>query len=316
LVIGSSNMDLVVSVPHMPAIGETIMSSSKEEIPGGKGANQAYTCAKLGANITFLTAVGEDSFGKAICDNLRQVGIDVEQFTTSRDASTGMAFIYVDAEGDNSIVVVQGANTQCDSSYLSSKKDIILSHDILLTQLEIPNDGVYDALKLAKKAGITTVLNPAPAPKFIPNEVLKAVDFITPNETELAFLTGMKVVSEKDAVQASERLLEKGVKNVIATLGSKGAVLSNEKGYTSFGVPQVKAVDTTAAGDVFNGAFVTALGKNKCVKDSIRFATAAATAAVTRKGAQSSTPTHQEVLKYLAIMPSEKCFPRFSQTDC
>lgn len=308
LVIGSSNMDLVVNLPHMPAIGETIITSSIEEIPGGKGANQAYSCAKMGGEITFLTAIGEDSFGKQICNNLLGEGIDINHILISSESPTGVAFIYVNSEGDNSIVVVQGANSKCDSAYLDSKKNLIIDHDYLLAQLEIPYEGAYKALKFAKSIGKITILNPAPAPKYIPDDVLEAIDFITPNETELALLTGIQVTCEKEAISASVNLLERGVKNVVATLGSKGALLANKDEYTIFSVPKVRVIDTTAAGDVFNGAFVTALSKNKSIHESIIFANAAATISVTQKGAQISVPPYLKVMDYLANIPKGRHF--------
>lgn len=310
LVIGSSNMDQVVSLQHLPASGETVIATSLAVIPGGKGANQAYACAKLGGKVTFLTVLGGDSFGSAIKENLRHAGVDTEHIATINNLPTGVAFVYVDSKGNNSIAVIQGANEECNGSYLESKKDIIMSYDFLLAQLEIPHDGVFNAIKLAKCVGKTTVLNPAPAPEFIPDEVLAATDFITPNETELALLTQMQITSEQDVILAIDKLLKRGVKNVLVTLGSKGALLGNKDGFTGFPVPAAEVIDTTAAGDVFSGAFVTALSKNNSVHESIIFANAAAAISVTRKGAQSSVPSYHETLELLDKIPSGIIFKR------
>ncbi len=298
LVIGSSNIDFVVNVPYMPAVGETIMGGDFTKIPGGKGANQAFACGKLGGDTAFLSTVGDDDLGQLMIHNLASAGVDTRSMRPVEGKPTGMALIYVNKQGNNSIVVVAGANTDCSVEYIEEKNKIFGKSDILLVQMEVPHESVYYAIKKAKSMGIMVILNPAPAPDSIPDEIYKCVDVITPNETELQKLSGCEIVTEEDAKCGSKVLLQKGVKNVLVTLGSKGAMLVNEKEATLFSPPDIKVVDTTAAGDTFNAAFSVMVAEEKSFHDAIRFANIASTISVSRKGAQTSVPSRQEVMDF------------------
>ena len=298
LVIGSLNMDMVIPVKELPQKGETILGGSPDYIPGGKGANQACAAGKLGGSVTMLGKVGQDGMGRALKENLAAAGVDVSHVEETPDAPTGMAVIYVSESGSNSIVVIPGANGLCDAAYIEANEDLIAAHDIIVLQLEIPYDGVFRAIRLAKKHGRLVVLNPAPAPDSLPPEVIASLDYFTPNETEMGRIAGLPVGNTEEAVAAGKKLVEAGVGTVLATLGEAGALLVT--GETAQVIPtlRVRAVDTTAAGDTFNGAFVTALAEGKSEAEAIAFGNRAATISVTRKGAQTSIPTRKEVEEY------------------
>ncbi len=298
LVIGSLNMDMVIPVKELPQKGETILGGSPDYIPGGKGANQACAAGKLGGAVTMLGKVGRDSMGRALKENLAAAGVDVSHVEETPDAPTGMAVIYVSESGSNSIVVIPGANGLCDAAYIEANEDLIAAHDIIVLQLEIPYDGVFRAIRLAKKHGRLVVLNPAPAPDSLPPEVIASLDYFTPNETEMGRIAGLPVGNTEEAVAAGKKLVEAGVGTVLATLGEAGALLVT--GETAQVIPtlRVRAVDTTAAGDTFNGAFVTALAEGKNEAEAIAFGNRAAAISVTRKGAQTSIPTRKEVEEY------------------
>lgn len=298
LVIGSLNMDMVIPVKELPQKGETILGGSPDYIPGGKGANQACAAGKLGGAVTMLGKVGRDSMGRTLKENLAAAGVDVSHVEETPDAPTGMAVIYVSESGSNSIVVIPGANGLCDAAYIEANEDLIAAHDIIVLQLEIPYDGVFRAIRLAKKHGRLVVLNPAPAPDSLPPEIIASLDYFTPNETEMGRIAGLPVGNTKEAVAAGKKLVEAGVGTVLATLGEAGALLVT--GETAQVIPtlRVRAVDTTAAGDTFNGAFVTALAEGKSEAEAIAFGNRAAAISVTRKGAQTSIPTRKEVEEY------------------
>lgn len=295
LVIGSLNMDIVINVDDMPLTGETILGKDIKYIPGGKGANQSYSAGRLGGNVTMLGCVGQDEFGEVLLNNLVQAGVDISHMKKSSEFPTGTAIIYVNKAGDNSIVVIPGANGQCNTAYLKENDEIFMECDYVLLQMEIPPDAVYYAIRRAKQLGKTVILNPAPAPQGISEDILKQLDYISPNETELAKLTNASCEKMEDIVFASFSLVQKGVQNILVTLGEKGALLVNDNGTELNAARKVKAVvDTTAAGDCFNAAFVVALAEGKSQKDAILFANAASSIAVTRSGAQSSIPTREE----------------------
>ena len=298
LVIGSLNMDMVIPVKELPQKGETILGCAPDYIPGGKGANQACAAGKLGGSGTMLGKVGRDEMGRRLKDNLAAAGVDVAHVAETPDAPTGMAVIYVSETGSNSIVVIPGANGLCDMAYIEANEELIAAHDIIVLQLEIPYDAVFRAIQLAKKHGRLVVLNPAPAPDSLPAEVIASLDYFTPNETEMARIAGMPVGGTEEAVAAGRRLVEAGVGTVLATLGEAGALLVT--GETAQVIPtlRVEAVDTTAAGDTFNGAFVTALAEGMPEAEAIAFGNKAAAISVTRKGAQTSIPTRGEVDGY------------------
>lgn len=305
-VLGSSNMDFVFTVEEMARTGETIKSQSFRKVPGGKGANQACACGKLGGICTFLSAVGRDDSGEKLLESLEEAGVRTDKVLRKEDDTTGMAAIMVNAKGDNSIVIVPGANQACDGNYVEENRDVIREADILLTQFETPEDGVFKFIREGKAAGKTVILNPAPAPGTIPDEILQGLDYLTPNETELNTLTGMPVETLEELEEASKTLLEKGVKNVIVTIGKRGALLSNKAGSVICPTfTEVKAVDTTSAGDTFNAGLAVGLAEGRPLMEAIRFANAAAAISVTRRGAQTSIPTKEEADRLIIKMGSE-----------
>lgn len=294
-------MDMVFGVTRMPRPGETVRAVSYERIPGGKGANQAYACGRLGGDCAFLSAVGQDALGDQILENLRTVGVATEDVAHITHVSTGVANILVDAAGENSIVVVAGANAACDAAYLKGKIRRLEESDIVLAQLETPVQDVCEYLIQAKRMGKHVILNPAPAPTegTLPQELYPCLDYITPNETELERLTGHPTHSEEDIVTAARLLLEKGVGSVIVTMGAQGALLARRDGITVFPAFRTEAVDTTAAGDTFNAGLAVQLAAGRTLPEAIRFANAAAAISVTRKGAQTSVPAEEEVIRLL-----------------
>jgi len=305
LVIGSTNTDFVLEVEEMPRVGETIMSKFFHSLPGGKGANQAYACGMLGGHVSFLSAIGGDGLGSAVMENMRRADVAVSHIRTMEADSTGIAVICVDGAGNNSIVVSPGANLRCDCDYLKEHRETIDACDILLVQLEVPVDGIFYAITYAHKRGKLVILNPAPCPDGIPDEVLRCVDYITPNESELMKLCGKEGDSLEDYAKGARLLLRKGVKNVLVTLGKKGALFVSKETEELFPARKVSAVDTTAAGDCFNGAFAVALAEGRRLDEAVAFANAASSIAVTRCGAQTSIPAREETDKVLAELSGQ-----------
>lgn len=299
LVVGSSNIDFVLQVDTMPRKGETIHTTAFHKIPGGKGANQACACARLGGDCTFLSAVGRDGMGEAVMNGLKEAGVDVSRVHYDKAEPTGMAIIAVNSDGDNSIMIVPGANNLCNAVYFQENQDCIDAADIIMTQLETPARDIYNLLEAAKKAGKLTVLNPAPAPDKIPDWVLCGLDFLTPNETELETIAGMKTETVQEIGAAAKTLLAKGVRNVLVTIGPRGALLCNAAGCEVFPTINTKRVDTTAAGDTFSAGFAVGLAEGKTLRECIALANAAAAVSITRKGAQTSIPTRKEVEELL-----------------
>lgn len=292
LVIGSLNMDLSIDLAKMPVTGETILGRGIAYKAGGKGANQACAAGKLGGRVRMLGCVGQDEFGQKLVKSLSESGVETDYIKESRDLPTGTAVIYVDDNGDNSIVVIPGANMACDMEYLKEQDEQFHWCDYVVLQMEIPYEAVWYSVKRAKELGKTVILNPAPAPDEIPEEILSLVDYLTPNETEIIALNGK---SKDDIREGAEKLLGRGVSNVIATLGDRGALLVNQYGETFYPARKVASVDTTAAGDCFNGAMVAALAEGQSEAEAILFANIASSIAVTRKGAQESLPIREEV---------------------
>ena len=300
LIVGSLNMDIVVDMKQMPKTGETVMGKHLSYIPGGKGANQACAAGRLGGSVTMLGCVGKDSFGTRQIQELTDCHVCMEHVDVKEEEPTGTAVIYVDEQGANSIVVVPGANSCCDIQYLKAHDVLFQNCGYVMFQMEIPKEAVCYGLTRAKELGKITILNPAPAPDSLPEEIWDKIDFLTPNETELAKLTGMEAMDEESIRKGARKLLAKGVKHVLVTLGSKGVLLVNHKTEQIFPAKKVKAVDTTAAGDCFNGAFAAALQEGYSIEEAIRFANLASSIAVTRKGAQSSIPRREEVYSICA----------------
>lgn len=288
-------MDMVINLDHMPKEGETILAEKMDLFAGGKGANQAYTVAKLGGNVTMLGAVGDDTYGKILCENLNNVGVDVSKVKVEKNVPTGNAVITVNKEGQNSIIVVQGANKCVDIDYIDQNIDVVKNSDIIIMQLEIPLATVVYVSQKAKQYDKIVILDPAPANKNIPDILLNNIDVIKPNETELQILLNDESAS-MNLMNSADRLLKKGVNNVIVTLGKDGVYYKNNSGeelrhYSK----KVKVVDTTAAGDSFTGALAVAISQNNDMKSSIEFADKVASYVVTKKGAQTSIPTLSEL---------------------
>ena len=306
LVIGSLNADLVVRAPHFPQPGETISGDDLHIIPGGKGANQAVAAARQGASVAMLGRVGKDSFGPFLLDSLKSDSVDVTNVLVD-DSATGTAIIVVDANGQNSIVLSAGANGKVTSKDFEALK---IEAKILLLQLEIPLKTVIHAAKWGKQKGMIVILNPAPA-RELPDELIANVDYILPNETELNLLSGVPVTDITSAEKAARGLLARGAKNVVVTLGEKGALFVSNKQVSQAAAHKIEVVDTTAAGDAFIGGFASkllesdsSLSKTKQQAASlhinaVKYANACGALAATKFGAQPSLPTKEEVEHYI-----------------
>ncbi|MFM8876619.1 MAG: ribokinase [Anaerolineae bacterium] len=296
LVIGSLNADLVVKSPRFPQPGETISGDDLQIIPGGKGANQAVAAARQGVKTTMVGRVGSDSFGPFLVDNLKSNNVDTSQVLKT-DSATGTAIIVVDANGQNSIVLSPGANGMVTPADVDSAS--FSNSGLLLLQLEIPTPTVLRAAQRAREHGMQVILNPAPA-KSLPAELLSNVDILIPNESELALLTGLPVTDASSAEVAAKEILKQGVKTVIVTLGSKGALLVTATQVKNVDTYKVNVVDTTAAGDAFIGGFASSLLSGKSLEDSVRYGCACGALATTKFGAQPSLPTKDEVETFIA----------------
>lgn len=297
LVIGSLNIDMVMKVDHMPTVGETILCDGMKLVAGGKGANQACAAGRLGTDVTMLGAIGNDSHGEMQRDSLQRSGVDVSGLITKERVSTGTAFITVNKEGNNSIVVVQGANAQFTPEDIEAHRDLLEECEIVILQLEIPMDTVLYAVKLARTLGKTVILDPAPVPEHFPEELYQYVDIIKPNESELSRLTGI-ADTQNHLEEAVQIVKDHGVKNVLVTLGGDGVYLDTEnESPVHIPAKKVEVVDTTAAGDSFTAALAAMLLEGKTLKEAAEFANQVSAIVVTREGAQDSIPTLQEVLK-------------------
>ena len=294
IVIGSSNTDMVIKTEKLPTPGETILGGKFLMNPGGKGANQAVAASRLGGKITFITKRGNDLFGNQAVGLLMREGVDTQYIVKDPELPSGVALITVDSTGENSIVVAPGSNGNLLKEDIPSVIFDTGKFEILLLQLEIPIETVEYSAVTASEHGIKVILNPAPARKLSDN-LLKNTWLITPNETEAETITGVIITDIPSAERAAELIQERGVKNVIITLGEAGAYIKSEN-YTGL-IPgiKVKPVDTTAAGDVFNGALAVAISEGSDLKDAVIFANKAASISVTRMGAQASAPYRNEI---------------------
>lgn len=293
-VIGSSNTDLVVQTPNFPKPGETIIGGDLNTFSGGKGANQAVAAARLGGNVSFIAKVGEDDFGALAIKGLKKDSINTQYVFKDKNSPSGVAIIMIDENGENIIVVSPGANNQLKPKDIDASSEAIQNSDYILMQLETPLETVSYVLEKGFGLGKKMILNPAPAQE-LSKDVYSKLFLITPNETEAELLTKVMVSDEKSASEAASVLLNKGVQNVIITLGDKGAFFKSNHQEFLVGVNKVDVVDTTGAGDTFNGALIVALSEGKSFYDAILFGNKAAAISVTRRGAQSSIPKKTEL---------------------
>lgn len=301
MVIGSFMIDLVVRTPRAPKSGETVIGSSFNRFLGGKGANQAVAAARLGASVTMAGKLGKDFFGDEMLVALEEEGISVGHVLRDASASTGIGSITLDDGGDNRIVVVPGANLRFNLADLATLEPVMASHDLLMLQLEMDIETVKEAVKMGSKHGVPVVLNPAPA-RELEDDLLAAVTYLTPNETEAELLTGVPVRDLQSAKRAAAVLLDRGPKNVIITLGEKGALLASGDSFIHVDGFSVQPVDTVAAGDAFNGALATQVSCGFPLEEAVQYANAVGALTVTRQGAIPSLPTEQEVEEFLGKM--------------
>ena len=295
LVIGSSNTDMVIRVPELPLPGQTVMGNEFRTFAGGKGANQAVAAQRAGGSVCFLAAIGNDDFGRTALATYESEGIDTSLIQVVDDAPSGVAMICVSEAGENCISVAPGANGKLTPDIIRRNERTIAQADILLLQLETPVDAVAEAIDIAFRHATRCVLNPAPAMQ-LPDEVLAQLYCITPNETEAEILTGIAVSDVQSAARAARQLLQSGVENVVITMGSNGALLCNSDGVHHQAAPAVTVIDSTAAGDTFNGVLVTMLAEGRSLKEAMQLAVTAASLAVQKSGAIASIPRRQDFM--------------------
>ena len=294
-VLGIFVADISFSGPKIPSIGETILGKKYNVGPGGKGCNQAIAIARLGGNINFISKIGKDAYGELAIKTLKKNKISTENIIQDGGQQTGVAGILVDQNtGKNAINVIVGAPNSLKISEIEKQINLIKKSKIFLTQLEVPKDVTLHCLKIAKENGCTTILNPAPASE-ISNEFYNNIDFFTPNETEAEFYTGTKITNDQEAKQAADKLINLGVKKVIITLGEKGLFYSDGKEEIYLKASAVKAIDTTGAGDAFNGGLAFSLLKEKPIKDCLEFANKVAGISTTKLGAGDAMPFIQDI---------------------
>ena len=294
VVVGSTNTDMVIKTERFPQPGETLLGGEFFLNPGGKGANQAVAAARLGGQVTFVAKVGDDLFGQQAREQFRKEGIVTDYLGTDPAKPSGVALITVDGKGENTIVVASGANGTLSTEDLARSQPALREAEVLLLQLEIPLPTVVEAARLGAEAGAKVILNPAPAAS-LPADLFPDLFLITPNRSEAEALTGVTIEKIGDAEAAARKLQEKGVANVVVTMGSEGAyLLQGEKG-THIPAQAVTPVDSTAAGDVFSGALAVGLAEGLGLEEAVRFAGQAAAISVTRLGAQASAPYRHEV---------------------
>lgn len=298
VVFGSINMDLVARTPRLPGPGETIIGKAFQTFPGGKGANQAVACSRLGAKTYMVGRVGGDEFGEKLKDELGKAGVDHENVVVDTMTSSGVALIAVEDSAENTIIVIPGANGQVDDQDLKRLEAVLTKSEVLLLQLEIPLEMVMAAAKLAKENNVKVILDPAPA-QILPEEIYPLLDIITPNETETELLVGFPLETKEDAAKAAKILMGRGASNVIIKMGSRGAFALMGDQEESFEPYQVTTVDTVAAGDAFNGALAVALSENLPVEKAIQWGMAGGALSVTKEGAQPAMPERKELKELL-----------------
>lgn len=299
VVIGSSNTDMIVKTAHLPRPGETVLGGEFFSAPGGKGANQAVAAARADRDVVFIGRVGDDVFGQRAIEDFARDGIDTDYIIKDKEAPSGIALITVAADGENSIAVASGANARLSPADIENSAEIITSASVLLMQLEIPIETVRRAAQIARDHDVRVILNPAPA-QPLDDLLLSTVSILTPNEIETEMLTGIMPADAAAMSRAAAALLSKGIEAVLITLGAQGVFVSTPRLQELVPAFRVKAIDTTAAGDVFNGALAVALSENKSIVDAARFANAAAALSVAKLGAQPSAPYRAEIEYLLA----------------
>jgi ribokinase len=293
-VVGSSNVDVVTYVERMPVWGETIAAPRFEMSFGGKGANQAVAAAKLGAEVVMVSKVGDDMLGENVLRNFAETGVDTTHVGRVAGQSTGTATILVNPSGENFILIVKGANGDLTPADVEAAAEDLKTCDLILLQLEVPIETVYAALEFGKRHGVKTVLNPAPAVRTLEKDKVRLASFVTPNETELAILTGLPVESEDDIAMAAKRLIAEGIETVLVTLGARGSLLATPRGMTHIPPVKVQAIDTTGAGDAFIGSFARYFAAGLDLEVALAKATRYAADSVTKRGAQKSFATEAE----------------------
>ena len=299
VVFGSINMDLVARAPRLPEPGETLTGHTFSTVPGGKGANQAVACARLGAPTSMVGRVGDDVFGHALLQSLEGEGISTQHVRVDRGVSSGVALIAVDDTAENSIIVIPGANGRVGEEDLASLADLLAGAGLLLLQLEIPMEMVVAGARLAQQHGVTVILDPAPA-RELPQELYTLIDILTPNEAEAAALAGFQVKDQDDAARAARVLVGQGVERAVIKMGAQGAYAASGDGGRFHPAIPVHAVDTVAAGDAFNGALAVALSEGKSLEEAMQWAVAAGALAVTKEGAQPAMPRRADVVTLLS----------------
>jgi ribokinase len=297
VVVGSSNTDMTVTVPKLPGPGETVLGGWFATAAGGKGANQAVAAARAGAAVELVACVGDDTFGEEALQGFAEAGVGTDFVARTSEAPSGVALIVVDEEGENSIAVAPGANAKLRPEHVERAEGAIASAEVLVAQLEIPLETVQAAVERAAAHGARIVLNPAPA-QSLGEEMYQHVSFLTPNESEAKQLAGRAGEDDVSLRGVADELLSKGVEAVLITLGARGVLVATPDRREQIDGIAVDAVDTTAAGDVFNGALATALSDGKTVSEAARFANAAAALSVTRAGAQPSAPGREDILAF------------------
>ncbi len=298
VVIGSSNTDMVVKSSRIPQPGETVLGGTFMLAAGGKGANQAVAAARLGGDVIFITRLGKDIFSEQALENFKRDQIDTTGITRDPDHPSGVALIMVDEHGENIISVAPGANMQLRPEHVENLRDQIIDSQIILMQLEIPLSVVESAARLGKQQQISVILNPAPA-TTLPPDLLANISILTPNRTEAELLSGSAITDEKSAILAARKIQEMGVQSIILTMGSQGALVVHQNEAVMIPAFPIHPVDTTAAGDAFNGALAVALAQHKSLLEAVRFANAVAALAASKMGAQPSLPYKNEVENFL-----------------
>lgn len=292
-------MDFIARTSRLPVIGETIIGYDFQNLPGGKGANQAVACARLGAETMMIGCVGSDIFGDNIITGLKNSGVDVSLISRNNRVSTGVALIIVNKTGENNIIIIPGANGKVGKNELMILEDALEKTNILLLQLEIPIDIILPGSYFRKRKKVTVILDPAPAQKF-PGELLRLVDIFTPNEIETASLVGFNNIDSWDkASDAAHIFLKKGVRHSVIKMGSRGFLLTNQKFEQIYPSIPVEAIDTIGAGDAFNGALAVALNEGKTINEAVQWGNAAGAFAATKKGTQTAMPSRSELMVML-----------------